>query len=144
MKFNKEFLEKAWVSHQEKAELIAEYFYDILFHENEGTDELFKSSEMHFQKMEFKKAFNYILANLDRPEKLKEYLNDSGIRHVCYGIEPKHYVVVEQTLLKTFERIFKESWTDETRDQWSALIDQIIKLMKEGATSVRPELMEQK
>ncbi|MDH5580932.1 MAG: globin domain-containing protein [Bdellovibrionales bacterium] len=140
MNFDKEYLQATWNQNLEKTELISEYFYDILFHEYEGTEDLFEKTEMHFQKMEFQKAINHIINNLGDTVKLEQYLKESGIRHVCYGITPIYYNVVEVSLQKTFEKVFQDIWTDDTKKQWKLLITYILDTMKKGAEEVRSDL----
>lgn len=132
MNFDKKFLADVWNANPDKVELIAEYFYDILFHENKDTEQLFKQAEMHFQKMEFKKAFDHILNRLDDEKHLTEYLRDSGIRHACYGITAEHYPKVEYSIMQSLERIFKDTWDDKAIKEWESLVKYVLDLMVEG------------
>ncbi|MFZ8934573.1 MAG: globin domain-containing protein [Bacteriovoracaceae bacterium] len=142
MNFDKKYLKKTWNENLEQADLIAEYFYDILFHEFEGTEELFNNTEIHFQKMEFQKAITNIINNLDDPDKVETYLKESGIRHICYGIVPKYYKTVESALFKTFEQVFKDCWSQKMKEQWQLFINFILETMKKGALEIRPDLSE--
>jgi hypothetical protein len=69
----------------------------------------------------------------DDLEGLADTLRGLGARHVIYGVQPAHYVVVEAALLRTLEIGLKNKWTPSLQKHWSAVFKFIAKAMMMGA-----------
>lgn len=64
---------------------------------------------------------------------LADTLRGLGARHVGYGVQPAHYMVVEVALLRTLELGLKKKWTSGLQKHWSAVFKFIAKAMMMGA-----------
>jgi hypothetical protein len=54
-------------------------------------------------------------------------------RHVEYGVQPAHYIVVETALLRTLEGGLQEHWTTDLRKEWAAVFQFVANAMMLGA-----------
>jgi hypothetical protein len=76
-------------------------------------------------------ALNMMLE--DDLEGLADTLRGLGARHVIYGVQPAHYMVVEAALLRTLQIGLKNKWTPSLQKHWSAVFKFIAKAMMMGA-----------
>lgn len=122
------------------ADQVADRFYENLFADYPQVKGLFVKVKMDVQKRALINSLVMIVDSLDQEEKLVTYLKGMGARHFDYGVSTKHYPAVGATLIKTFKSFFKEKWTKEIEDAWSAAYQAISNLMIQGHQSVNPEL----
>ena len=54
-------------------------------------------------------------------------------RHVAYGVEPSHYLVVGNALIWTLEQGLGENWNEEVRDAWVKCYTTLSNAMIEAA-----------
>jgi hypothetical protein len=76
-------------------------------------------------------ALNLMVDN--KLEDLSEALAGLGARHVKYGVQPAHYVVVEAALLRTLEIGLQDKFTASLRRHWAAVFKFVAKAMMMGA-----------
>ncbi len=108
-------------------------FYEILWKDYPSIQPLFSKTDMEQQKNALVGSLAYIVSHLDEGENLEKYLKSMGARHVRYGVEDEHYVMVGNSLIKTFAEAFGESWTRDLAEQWGLAVSVIAQMMKEGA-----------
>lgn len=111
---------------------VADKFYEILWKDYPGSDQLFVKTDMTSQKKLLIKSLVFIVENLDHSDRLVAYLKGMGGRHVGYGAEEEHYIWVGASLLKTFAFFFKDQWTQELKEQWGEACQFIAETMIEG------------
>lgn len=56
-----------------------------------------------------------------------------GIRHISYGVMPKHYPLMGKALLQTMENKLGDSFTDRLHDSWNAIYTFMSVSMMQGA-----------
>lgn len=61
----------------------------------------------------------YVISRLDRLEDLVDDIAALAQRHVKYGVEPYHYVVVGEVLLWTLEQRLGTAWNEDAEEAWS-------------------------
>ena len=115
------------------AKEVSEKFYEILFQDHPEARELFASVVMPDQQMRLVESLVYIVANVDKPDKLVPYLKNMGSRHTYYNISDEHYGWVGESLLKTFAFFFKHKWTPQLKQQWTLAYGVIAETMQAGA-----------
>ena len=71
----------------------------------------------------------------DKLEDLAEALQGLGKRHVSYGVQPAHYIIVETALLRTLAIGLGDKWTAKLRVHWGAVIKFVAQAMMAGAAS---------
>eukprot|EP00980_Cylindrotheca_fusiformis_P012343 scaffold3031_cov102-Cylindrotheca_fusiformis.AAC.3 len=66
-------------------------------------------------------------------ETLAGSLSDLGFRHVVYGVQPSHYLIVESALVRTLEHVLRDKWTPSIKKDWAAVFKFITRTMMLGA-----------
>ena len=118
MGLNIELLQSSFELVKPSADELVDRFYDRLFRDYPEVRPLFPE-EMGLQKGHLLASLVFVVENLRSPERLTTYLQDLGLRHVNYGVEPKHYPAVGRTLLATLAEVAGDAWTDELQQAWA-------------------------
>jgi hemoglobin-like flavoprotein len=132
MTLNIELLERSFSIVKERGTDFTQTFYQNLFTDYPEVQPLFAHSQMEEQG---KKLFNSLALTIDslrQPEILTETLRGLGTKHIKYGVLPKHYPMVGNSLLKSLESFLGENWTDEVKQAWSEAYTAIAQLMLQG------------
>lgn len=116
-----------------RADQLANRFYDRLFMDFPAVKPLFANTDDAGQRQKLVASLVFIVENLRNPDKLSEYLEDLGQRHVGYGAEEAHYPAVGQTLLLTLAEFAGDAWTPEAANAWKEAVGAIAKHMLAGA-----------
>ena len=116
---------------------IADKFYEFLFYDYPQSKGLFESIDMVTQKKALIGGLIYIVDNIEKPDRLKVFLENMGARHIDYNAEDEHYEWVGSSLLKTFDFFFQEKWTPELKKNWTEAYGAIAKMMIDGAARKR-------
>jgi Hemoglobin-like flavoprotein len=98
-------------------QLIGDLFYSKLFMDHPELRVMFPK-EMDGQHTNLIAKLNILIARLDRLEDLKSDIAALAIRHVSYGVVPRHYAFVGAALLWTLERGLGADWTPEVAEAW--------------------------
>ncbi len=97
--------------------IIGEVFYGKLFLQHPALKQLFNTS----MDEQYKKLIDMLSVIVSRLEKLDE-INDEiykmALRHVQYGVKPKHYEFVGDALLWTLKHGLGNDWNTETEQAW--------------------------
>lgn len=115
------------------------YFYEKLFADHPGVTPLFQNADMDLQKKALINSLVFIVDHIEEAEKLTDYLESLGQRHIAYGAEEELYEPVGATLLATFAHFFKDDWTEELQEQWTIAYSVIYKTMLNGAKKAEAE-----
>lgn len=132
MALNIELIRASFENVKPIASDVADKFYEILWKDYPGSDQLFVKTDMTSQKKLLIKSLVFIVENLDNSDRLVAYLKGMGGRHTGYGAEEEHYIWVGASLLKTFAFFFKDQWTQELKEQWGEACQFIAETMIEG------------
>ena len=137
MGLNIKLLRGSFEALKPQAAAIADRFYENLWNDNPGADQLFANADMSKQKLALVNSLVFVVNHLEKPAELEKYLHALGARHVGYGAEEIHYDLVGAALLKTFAEFAGDLWTPELADQWTQAYGIIASIMKEGASVQR-------
>ena len=116
-----------------KAQDLADTFYDTLFERYPAVKPFFANVKIKQQKGKLIASLAFIVENLENPEKLSNYLQDMGQRHVAYGTEAAHYPAVGECLLVALAATAGEAWSQELETAWGEAYQAVAGLMLQGA-----------
>ena len=94
-------------------------FYGRLFAVDPELRRLFRD-DMVEQGRNLTAMLSVAAANIARPEKISLALRQLGKRHASYGVEPRHFVTVEDALLFALEHALIDVFTAEVKAAWQA------------------------
>jgi ferredoxin/hemoglobin-like flavoprotein/tRNA A-37 threonylcarbamoyl transferase component Bud32 len=115
-----------------------ELFYQLLFEIDPGIRRLFEGADLRVQADMLMSMLGAAIKGLDRMEDLRPTLEDLGRRHAGYGVELRHYDMVEQALIETIRRMLGPGFTMDVRLAWSRIYNEIARIMldaSEGAAA---------
>ncbi len=118
-------------------ETAAELFYGQLFEIAPEVKPLFKG-DMKSQGRKLMTMLNTAVKSLNNLEKIVPVVQESGRKHVGYGVKDEHYEKVAEALLWTLGKGLGEGFTEEVKDAWVAVYTLLATVMKEAAAEVEP------
>ncbi|GAB3643338.1 globin family protein [Spirosoma arcticum] len=101
-------------------ETVGQLFYDRLFATAPEVSPLFSRTSVPEQSKKLLATLTYIITRLDRLDSVVTDVEALARRHVHYGVQEYHYVLVGQALLWTLEQGLGEAWTPEVQAAWQA------------------------
>jgi hemoglobin-like flavoprotein len=112
-------------------------FYEILFADYPEVVPMFANASMAEQS---KKLFNALVmvlktVRLPKNDLAVNTLRSMGSRHTLYGVQPEHYQMVGNSLIKAMSLALAQDWTDEMADAWLGAYTAITAIMLDGATA---------
>ena len=107
-------------------------FYTRLFAGNPELKQMFKSS-IQEQSVKLISMINYAVSKLDKPTIMLSDVAKLAKRHVAYGVQPGHYLLVGNALIWTLAQALEEHWTEETRTAWVGCYTLLSNTMIEAA-----------
>ena len=116
------------------AETAAEIFYKRLFELDPSVKPLFKS-DMAVQGRLLMQTIGAAVAGLDDLSALTPIVQDLGVRHARYGVQPEHYDTVGEALLWTLGQGLGEKFTPEVRTAWTEVYSLLAQVMQDAATA---------
>jgi len=66
-------------------------------------------------------------------EAVEGQLQHLGVRHINYGVMPKHYPLMGKALLNTIEHLLGDSFTEKLHDSWNSIYTFMSVTMMQGA-----------
>ncbi len=112
----------------------ARVFYDKLFKMAPQVKPLFADADMKEQGKKLMQTIALAVASLDKLEQLIPKVQDLGIKHAGYGVEPEHYDIVAEALLSTLAEALGADFTDEAKEAWTLTYWMIANEMKHAAS----------
>lgn len=97
----------------------AELLYGRLFALDASLRRLFRD-DMVEQGRNLTSMISVVATNLAKPERIALALGQLGRRHAAYGVEPRHFAMVEDALLFALEHALIDVFTPEVRKAWRA------------------------
>src|SRR5687768_1800754 len=107
-------------------------FYARVFALAPAVRALFPDDLSH-QRDKLLRALTVVVRGLDSPETLVPTLRQLGARHVGYGVQAGHYVVVGEALVDTLDARSEQPLDPVARAAWVRLFGWIAAHMLEGA-----------
>jgi len=114
-----ELVQVTWRAVLPVGDTFAELFYGRLFALDAGLHALFRHDLVE-QGRNLTAMLSVVAANMARPEKISVALRQLGKRHASYGVEPRHFVTVEDALLFALEHAGIDVFTAEVKAAWRA------------------------
>ena len=128
-----ELLEQSFAGIRSQADAFVNSFYENLFTAYPEAKPLFSNTDVPEQKTKLLAALVLIVENLRTPDVLVNTMKGLGARHVKYGVLPKHYPFVGNSLLTTFEQYLGDKWTPAVKQAWVDAYGAISEIMLDGA-----------
>ncbi|MBC7939662.1 MAG: hypothetical protein H7Z19_07850, partial [Chitinophagaceae bacterium] len=123
------------------ADPAAAMFYGRLFELDPSLSRLFKGEPVA-QGRKLMQMIGAAVRGLDDLPRLVPVVQQLGLRHAGYGVQPAHYATVGAALLWTLQQGLGAAFTPATRDAWTAVYGVLAETMqaaaREGAVSVHP------
>ena len=118
------------------APVVAGRFYSRLFELDPSLRGLFHG-DMRSQGQKLMGMLGFIVGNLEEPETLVPAVEELGIRHAGYRVEPRHYETVGVALIAAMADTLGEAFTREAAGAWREAYDFLAKVMIDAAESAR-------
>ena len=107
---------------EEKGADIADEIYEVFFNKSEELARIFRNSDLDKQKSRLIEGLETIVALLGNEQELVTYLEDLGVRHLAYEVEPEHYPLIEASLVEVLAKFADPYNIDVNWQQLGALI----------------------
>jgi nitric oxide dioxygenase len=114
------------------SDLAASLFYDRLFTVDPTLRGLFPH-DLEKQKRALMATLQVAVERLDQLDELVPLLQQLGLRHAGYGVQPAHYPTVGSALLWTLEQGLGAAFTPAVREAWASAYDLLAATMLAGA-----------
>ena len=111
---------------------VAATFYSELFAIEPSLRSLFKG-DMVAQGEKLMSMLGHIVDGLDQPEAILPAARELAIRHVGYGVEAHHYIMVGTALMRTLRHELGAELTPEARVAWASAYQMLSDVMREAA-----------
>ncbi|HEX6025551.1 MAG TPA: globin domain-containing protein [Solirubrobacter sp.] len=108
-------------------------FYTRLFETAPAVKPLFAGTDMQRQRQMLLSALVLLRNSLRNLDAVIPTLRKLGARHVAYGAEPGHYVVVGSVLIGAMAEVAGESWEPRYAEAWNEAFGVVAAVMLEGA-----------
>lgn len=113
-----EIVRKSWKSLQGiNPVLLGDVFYSRLFIENPSIEKMFKTSKAE-QSKKLIDMLDSIIRNLNHLEVISDDIKQMAVNHVGYGVKPKHYEWVGDSLIWTLKTAMAKEWNPELEKAW--------------------------
>jgi hemoglobin-like flavoprotein len=132
-----EIVQSTWRAVLPVGDTFAELFYGRLFALDPQLRRLFRD-DMVEQGRNLTAMLSVATANIARPEKISVALRQLGKRHASYGVEPRHFVTVEDALVFALEHALIDVFTAEVRAAWQAAFALVSRAMLSEITPRTP------
>ena len=116
------------------ADAAAAMFYERLFELDPSVKPLFKS-DMAVQGRLLMQTIGAAVAGLDDLPALTPIVQDLGVRHARYGVQPEHYGTVGEALLWTLGQGLGDGFTPEVRTAWAEVYTLLAQVMQDAAAA---------
>ena len=115
------------------ADHAAALFYDNLFLAQPTLRALFRNADMTSQGEKLMQMIGAAVRLLDTPAALMPVLRQLGARHAGYGVQPQHYAMVGDALMKTLSQGLGDEFDEPTRHAWATMYGIVSSTMIEAA-----------
>jgi nitric oxide dioxygenase len=113
-------------------EKVAEIFYAELFAIDPSLRRMFKSP-MPEQGRKLLATLAFVIRSLHQPDKILGPAKALAVKHLDYGVEARHYVLVGNALLRTLSKGLGPGFTPEVRAAWISAYQLIADVMRDAA-----------
>lgn len=124
-------VQDSWKQVLPVADAAAGMFYGRLFALDPSVRALFKG-DMKEQGQKVMTMITFAVNSLARLESIVPGVRALGRRHAGYGVEDRHYAVVESALLWTLKEGLGSEFTPEVEDAWRTAYGVLASTMKQS------------
>lgn len=124
-------VQHSWKQVLPVADAAAGMFYGRLFALDPSVRALFKG-DMKEQGQKVMTMITFAVNSLARLESIVPGVRALGRRHAGYGVEDRHYAVVESALLWTLKEGLGSEFTPEVEDAWRTAYGVLASTMKQS------------
>lgn len=117
-------------------ETAAELFYGRLFEVAPEVKPLFKG-DMKNQGKKLMAMLNTAVESLNNLEDIVPVVQESGRKHLGYGVKDEHYKAVAEALIWTLGKGLGEVFTNDVKQAWIAVYTLLSSTMKEAAAQTQ-------
>ena len=128
-------IKESWDMVYPIADKAAELFYGKLFELNPELKKLFPE-DMTEQGRKLMIMINTAVNSLDNLEAVVPAVQESGRRHIDYGVKDEDYDTVGEALIWTLGKGLGDAFTDEVKQAWVAVYTLLATTMKDAAAKV--------
>lgn len=132
---NVNLLRSSFEALRPQAPALVDRFYAILFERYPEVRPMFAHTDLPRQKQMLVQALALLIANLEKPGVLKDYLGSLGARHVRYGVRDEHYAAVGECLLAAMAEMAGPWWSPNLEREWAETYGAVASLMQQGAAA---------
>lgn len=118
---------------QELAGPLAQLFYGRLFEREPALRRMFQG-DIRIQGQKLMDMLGAVVASVDDLEALTPVLHTMGRRHRDYGVEAKHYELVEQAFVWAIGQALSGAADAEVKAAWRNVVASVGDAMQEGTT----------
>ena len=127
-----ELVQTTFRSLQPMAMTAAELFYNRLFELAPTSRALFQG-DLKQQGQKFMQVLAVAVGGFSNVSTLVPTVQQLGLRHASYGVQPEHYDAVQQALLWMLALVLQDAYTDDVRSAWATAYAMLAGVMKEAA-----------
>ncbi|TWT77842.1 Bacterial hemoglobin [Posidoniimonas polymericola] len=127
-------VQDSWAKVAPSADQVAELFYGRLFEIAPEVRPLFKS-DIKGQGQKLMQMISVAVNGLPKLDAIVPAVEQLGVRHLDYQVEPAHYDTVGEALLWTLKQGLGEDFTPEVRQAWTETYVTLATVMKEAAAA---------
>lgn len=127
-----EHVQTTWAKVAPSAEQVARLFYGRLFEIAPEVKPLF-TSDIEEQGKKLMQMLNVAVTSLNKLDTILPAVQELGVRHTEYQVEPEHYDVVGEALLWTLNEGLGEDFTPEVKQAWTETYVTLATVMKDAA-----------
>ena len=125
-------VQESWKAVQPIVDAAAALFYARLFELEPSVQRLFQG-DMNEQGRKLMSMITVAVNALSRLEAIMPAVQALGRRHAGYGVEERHYAVVEEALIWTLRQGLDVRFTQEIEQAWRAAYGVLAATMKQAA-----------
>ncbi|MDW3210784.1 MAG: globin domain-containing protein [Reichenbachiella sp.] len=125
-------VKSCWQTVAPNAIPLAMKFYDDLFEAKPEYRKLF-SGDMNKQAEKLMMTLGFLMANVDRVDKIKDAIHKLGALHVKFKVLPEYYPPVQKALVGAIAQFMDDEWSYEHEAAWNKLISAVGDMMIEGS-----------
>lgn len=119
------------------ADKVAETFYNRLFEVAPETRRLF-NTDMEAQGRKLMLTLATVVHELHQLDTIMPTVKGLAVRHVSYGVQDSHYIIVGGALLHALDKHLGAQFTPDVREAWSTAYGALSGIMIEAAHQGRP------
>jgi methyl-accepting chemotaxis protein len=135
MQIDLESLETTFDLVAPRGDELTDIFYARLFEAAPSVRPLFDATDLRRQKAMLLGTLVLLRNSLRNLDAMVPKLRALGARHVAYGVEPAHYVVVGEVLIASMAQIAGDAWRPEHELAWAAALAVVADVMLSGAAA---------